>query len=50
MLNVTRAFAPAAPVTRVIRRVAGETGNALEVPKMVEEDLRVGGCDVRIQL
>ena len=50
MLNVKSAFAPAALGTRVIRRVAGEIGNTLEVPKMMEEDLRVGGCDVRNQL
>ena len=46
-LNVKSAFAPAALRTRVIRQVVGETGNAWGVRKMAEEDLRVGGCDVR---
>ena len=50
MPNVKSDFAPAALGTRVIKRVAGETEKALEVSKMVEEDLRVGGCDVRNQL
>ena len=50
MLNVESAVLPAALGTRVIRRVAGEPGNALEVPKMVEEDLRAGRCDLRNQL
>ena len=50
ILNVESAFASDALGTRVIGRVAGETGNALEVQKLVEEDLRVGGSDVRNQL
>ena len=50
MLNLKSDFASAALGTRMIRRVADKTGNALKVSKMVEEDLRVGGRDVRNQL
>ena len=33
--------------SQVIFRVSGKTGSTLKVPKMVEEGLRVEGCDVR---
>ena len=44
------AVAAAAISTRVTWKLAGKTGNALEVPKMLKEDLRAGGSYISYQL
>ena len=50
MLYSKEAHTPAVIGARVMRQVAGETGNALKVPKIREEDLCVKSCDVRNHL
>ena len=49
MLNVKSAYSPAALGPRVIRQVVRNM-KRVRSAEMVEEDLCVGGCDVRNQL